>query len=258
MEKWENLQVYKNLPPEEIPARFKDFAQLILANLKGFGFKLKQSKTVKTSYRINEEFEQSIQFDNSSRWAKNQQSIFIFVSIKPLYAEKEQPYRIFEAYQIDSSFKMFYPLTQEFALLAANIIEKINKYLLPFFDRFASSKDIVIQSKQLIDYNTIPNSDQMYIGRDLRRLLYDCAFVRRDKTLFYMLNELALQERNKGIEMANKRNESVSMFLNMIEEVNQQRAEFDDDERYSKKIKLLKEKAVQYIDSLNRKKPGRK
>lgn len=257
MEKWENLQFYKEPPARRNSSTIQRFCSIDLANLKGFGFKLKQSKTVKTSYRINEEFEQSIQFDNSSRWAKNQQSIFIFVSIKPLYAEKEQPYRIFEAYQIDSSFKMFYPLTQEFALLAANIIEKINKYLLPFFDRFASSKDIVIQSKQLIDYKIL-NSDQMYIGRDLRRLLYDCAFVRRDKTLFYMLNELALQERNKGIEMANKRNESVSMFLNMIEEVNQQRAEFDDDERYSKKIKLLKEKAVQYIDSLNRKKPGRK
>jgi hypothetical protein len=257
MEKWENLKVYRNLPPEEIPICFEEFAQLLLAELYAYGFKLKETKTLKKLYRVNEEFEQSIHLDNSNRWAKNQKDVHIYVCIKPLYSDNKQLYRIFEAFQVDSSFKMFYPITQEFKLLTECISEKIQKYLLPFFDRFSTCQKIVNQNKQLGQYYKIPNTDKVVLNFDLRQLLYDCAFRQRDKNLFYKLNSEYLQERTKVYEQFKNDNDYRAIDLELIDGFKRQRQVFDNDDLYDSEITFQDEKTKKYIESLNKQKPSR-
>lgn len=257
MEKWENLKVYRNIPPDEIPTRFKEFAQLIIAAFDSYGFKLKETKTLKKLYRVNDEFEQSIHFDNSSRWAKNQKDIHIYVCIKPLFSDKEQLYRIFEAFQVDTSFKMYYPLTQEFKLLAENIIEKIQKHILPFFDRFSTSEQIVRHCKQLAEYYKIPNTDKAIVNFDLRQLLYECAFLQRDKNLFYKFNAEYLNERIKVYEQFKTDSKYEPINLELINEFKRQKQVFDDNELYRQEINSRNEKAKKYLESINKQKPSR-
>jgi hypothetical protein len=257
MEKWENLKVYRNLPPDEIPTRFKEFAQLILASLEVYGFKLKETKTLKKLYRVNDEFEQSIHFENSSRWAKNQKEIHIYVCIKPLFSDKEQLYRIFEAFQVDTSFKMYYPLTQEFKLLAENIIEKIQNHIIPFFDRFSTSEKIVNHNKQLAEYYKIPNTDKFIMNFDLRQLLYECAFLQRDKHLFYKFNGEYLNERIKLYEQFKSDSKYEPINLELINELKRRQQVFDDNEQYRQEINLLNEKSKKYLEYINKQKPSR-
>jgi hypothetical protein len=252
MEKWENLEVYRKLPPEEVPIRFKEFANIIVNEL--YGFKLKESNTVKKLYLLNDEFELSIQFDNYSRWAKNNMDIKIYVCIKPLYSGKELLYRIFQAFEVDSSFKMFYPLTQEHTLLANSIIQKIKKNILPFFEMFYTSKKIITQHKQLREYYKIPNSDTIPLNIELRRLIYECAFRQRDKELFYQLNAEYLAERS----MVQKRLKEDDAFHQINHELIQyfekQQQIFDNNDLFIKEIELQNEKSREYIESLTKRK----
>jgi hypothetical protein len=250
MEKWENLKVYRNLPPDEVPKRFKEFAQLIMVNLEGYGFKLTETKTLKKLYRINSEFEQSIHFDNSSRWAANQKDIGVYIGVKPLYADKEQSFRIFEAFQIDPSFKRSYPLTREFRLLAENITEKIQKHILPFLDSFSTSEKIVRQSRQLIEHNKTLNTD-------LQQLLYECAFLQRDKSLFGQLNAEYLNERIKIHGQFNHDSKYALMNLKLINRFKRRQQIFDDNELYRQEIISLNEKSKKYLDFINKHKPIR-
>lgn len=255
MDKWENLKVYRNLSPDEIPACFKEFSWLVLAALECDGFKLKETKTLKKLFRHNNEFEQSIHFDNSSRWAKNQKDIQIWICIKPLYSDKEQLFRIFEAYQVDKSFKMSYPLTQEYKLLAENMVEKIQKHILSFFDRFSSSEKIVKQSKQLAEYYEIPNTNKSILNSDLRKLIYECAFLQRDKRLFYKLNNEYLIERTGVHEQVQKDRDYELINLELINGFKRKLEVFDNSELYREEIHSLNEKAKKYLESINKQKP---
>ena len=250
MENWENLKVYRNLSPEEVPVRFKEFAHLIFEALEGHGFRLKETKTLKKLYTINDEFEQSIHFDNSSRWAKNKKDLHIYVCIKPLYSDKEQLYRIFEAFQIDASFKMFYPLTQEYRLLAESLTKKIEKHILPFFDEFSSSEKIVRNCKELVSYNDFPATVKSPFNPDLQQLLYECSFMQRNKSLFYKLNNEFLMERMEVYEQL--KNDSVSESINegLINGLRRQLQVFDNETLYEQEIDARHEKASKYVKSL--------
>lgn len=118
MEKWEDLEVYRLLDPNDIPKEFKAFAENITANLSGYGFKLKQSKTVKQLFRITGDLVQSVFVENTNPYVKNQKEIKISVSIKPLFTDNlNAPYHLFDVWKFNKAFKMGYVLSQHSTML---------------------------------------------------------------------------------------------------------------------------------------------
>jgi hypothetical protein len=152
---------------------------------------------------------------------------------------------------------MFYPLTQEYKLLAENINEKTQKHIFPFFDRFSTSEKIVRQSNQLAEYYKIPNTDKAIVNFDLRQLLYECAFLQRDKSLFYKFNTEYLNERMKVYEQFKNDFKYEPINLELINGFKRQQQIFDDNELYIQEINSLNEKSKKYLESIYKQKPSR-
>ncbi len=184
MEKWEDLKIYRNLPPEEIPTCFKEFAHFICDKLSPDGFRLKESKSEKRLFRFNADFEQTIYFENTSR-VKNQKEVRIYVSIKPLFTDKpDMLWRIFQGFEVTPTFKMDYPLTKEYLLLAAHLLERIQQYILPFFDQYATVDQVVTHHQKLLTHYKLPHDGSIPENATALRLIYESAFRCRNKDVF--------------------------------------------------------------------------
>jgi len=257
MEKWEDLKIYKNLPPEEIPTRFKEFARFICEKLKPHGFRLKESKTEKRLFRFNGNFEQSIYFDNSSR-LKNQKDVRIYVYIKPLFTDNPLFYRsIFQGFEVNPDFTMSYPLTKEYMLLADHLAERIEKHVLPFFDKYSTFDKVVSQYQQLLSHYKNPYDGSISMNWVAVRLIYDCAFRVRNKEIFTTCHLKYLQEEQKNYEQCKNDPRLGQLYLDGIEKLHLTKRLFDDDDLHKQEVERQNERAFVYVSSFDKKKHSR-
>lgn len=245
MDSWKKLEVYRPLLSREIAGSFKKFANSIADKLRADNFKLKETKTVKKFYRFNNTIEQAIYFET----LKSKTDFVIKIAVKPLFSDPDVPYWILEAFELSPDFKMTYPLTQEYLLLAEHLAEKINDHLLPFFDKYQSFEKIVFQHEELLKYYNMTYGENNPGILPADHLIYDSAFRVRNIDLFnkyhtkFLSRELEIAERFKndektGFEIA----ESVKR-LNHLKEI------ILSDERYSQEIKIQNEKSKEYAET---------
>lgn len=250
MTHWKKLEVYRPLQAEEISPSFKKFAHYIADELLKENFKLKESKTVKKFYRFTEDFEQAIYFETLS----SRTDFRIKIAIKPLFSDPAIPYWILEAFEISAGFKMTYPLTQEFLLLAEYLVEETRKSLIPFFDQYDSCQKVVLHHQDLLKHYRTKNSDIIpeFVSADL--LFYDSSFKVRDAALFnqshakFLKRELSVYERFKDDLAAGKE------ISDRIETFKQFQLIFNDDKLYQQEIDKLHQKSVDYLNTFQKKK----
>lgn len=250
MTHWKKLEVYRPLQAEEISPSFKKFAHYIADGLLKENFKLKESKTVKKFYRFTEDFEQAIYFETLG----SKTDFRIKIAIKPLFSDPSIPYWILEAFEISAGFKMTYPLTQEYLLLAGHLTEEISKSLIPFFDSYDSYQKVVLHHQELFKHYRTKNSETIpeFVSADL--LFYDSSFKVRDAALFnqshakFLNRELSVYERFKDDLAVGKE------ILARIEAFKQVKLIFNDDKRYQQEIEKLNQKSVDYLNSFQKKK----
>lgn len=179
MSRWTELKVYKNLPPNEIPKAFKTLTKHIVNGLAKYGFRLKESKTQKKIYRITEDFEQGIFLQNTAR-EKNRNYFDIYLMLNPLYSiDFQVDYLLEQLWRMDKDFKMNYPISQEFELLAEHLLELFERKVVPFFDEFSTTRQVVS------GYEKLP-LDIPFFGL---KLIYESAFRERDEALFLEYNQ---------------------------------------------------------------------
>ncbi len=234
--KWQDLKVYRNLPPKLVPLSFKLFAHYITEKL-GSDFKLKESKTRKHFiYKSSEFYEISIYFDNGSPYEKNQTRIEVSIYCRMKY--KENGYFLSELYRMNDTFKMSYPLTKEFLLLADFLIDKIQKNIIDFLDKTLTENDVIKNRKELKKY--FPEKFYYEIG--LRNLLFECAFLTRNKSVFNEICSEKIEEEKQQIIRHSKE----EPFINFIKELEDLKKVFDDDILYEKEMQRRKELAKNY------------
>lgn len=254
MHKWEDLKVYRNLLPEEIPNTFKEFGRQVVDRLNPWGFNLKESRTEKRLFRFVGDFEQGIYFDNSSR-VKNQKDFRIHISIKPFFTETPHiPYWIFQAFQIDSAFKMSYPLTQEYSLLSNHITDKIEKLIIPFFEKYSTVDLILSQHRMLLNHYKLPYDGSIPPNSSVEKLIYDCSFRARSKDLFQKYHSKYLQERQIQFQQLKNHPEYGPRMLKEIEGLEAARQAFDNDELFDQEIKKQNERILAYKAQIAKKK----
>ncbi len=257
MKRWEDLEIYRNLPPEEIPKRFKEFAHFISEQLSPAGFRLKESKTQKRLFRFHDDLEQAIYFDNGSRWEKNQNNIRIYISIKPLFTDTpDNTYWIFEGFQIAPAFQMSYPLTQEYLLLAAHLVERIKQYILPFFDKYATVDKVVNHYQQLLAHYKIPQDGFIPPNGIAEKLIYECAFRNRNRRVFIEFHSKYLQEW-QAYQAEFKNHPAYRQdTLAYIEKLNTIKQILEEEDLYKQELERQNERAITYVSSFDKKKPA--
>ncbi|MBS9773680.1 MAG: hypothetical protein KGV59_00765 [Tenacibaculum sp.] len=236
MNKWQDLKVYRNLPPKLVPLSFKLFAHYISEKL-GDNFRLKESKTRKHFiYKSSELYEISIYFDNGSPYEKNQTSIKVSIFCRMKY--KENGYFLSELYEMDNTFKMSYPLTKEFLLLADFLIDKIEKNIINFLDKILTPNDVIENREELKKY--FPKEYHYKIG--LRNLLFESAFLTRNKSVFSEICSEKIEEYKQQII----RHSKDEPFINFIKKLENLKNVFDNDNLYEKEMQRRKELAKNY------------
>ena len=257
MEKWEDLKIYRNLPPEEIPTCFKEFAHFICDKLSPDGFRLKESKSEKRLFRFNADFEQTIYFENTSR-VKNQKEVRIYVSIKPLFTDKPDiPWWLFQGFEIAPAFKMSYPLTKEYLLLAAHLLERIQQYILPFFDQYATVDQVVAHHQKLLTHYKLPHDGSIPENATALRLIYESAFRVRNKDVFTRCYMKYLQQTQEAYAQFKDDPTLGPLYLNDLEDLKTTKRFFDDDVLYKQEIERQDGRALEYVASFDKKKAGR-
>lgn len=248
MEKWEDLKVYRLLDPNDIPKEFKAFAENITSNLSVYGFKLKQSKTVKHIFRITDDLVQSIFIQNTNPYVKNQKEIKISVSIKPLFTDNlTAPYYLFDVWKLNKAFKMGYVMSQHNALLEIHLTDLFIKHLLPFLANFLDSKSVCKNHKIILEYDNG--------GSAVSDLIFECAFKNRDNKIFIPLINSRIEQNEKDF-MKWKNNPEYSDFYNNILERNRFLREANkDDKLFALEMSRQKLNEKNCLNKLKIKKP---
>lgn len=141
---WEELKVYRPLKKEELKESYKKFTSIIAENLSYFGFKLVGRRLIKKS---NDLFH-IIHLDTRGSWTGLSDSFKTEIAITSIY-DKEvfvKNYELTGSRSMESlipNLRNYYRITEEYPLLADFITRKIIDYILPYFDKYSSSKQIL-------------------------------------------------------------------------------------------------------------------
>lgn len=141
---WEDLKVYRPLRKEDLKKSYKSFIKIIAENLSHLGFKLIGRRLIKKS----EDLFHVIHLDTRGSWMGVSDSFKIEIALTSLY-DKEvfvKNYELTGSKSIEyiiPNMKDYCRITQEYPLLADFITRKIIEYVLPYFDKYSSSRQIL-------------------------------------------------------------------------------------------------------------------
>lgn len=142
--KWEDLKVYRPLTKEELKPAYKDFTQIVAANLQSFGFHLVGRKLVMLS---NDLFH-IIHLDTRGSWMglseyfKTEISL-VAVCDKSPFIRKWELVGAKKIEELAVGIRDNYRITKEYPLLANFLTEKIIEHVLPYFDRYDTSLKVL-------------------------------------------------------------------------------------------------------------------
>ncbi|WP_142685420.1 hypothetical protein [Chitinophaga polysaccharea] len=142
--RWEDLKVYRPLSKEELKPAYKDFTQIMAANLKQFGFHLVGRKLVTLS---NDLFH-IIHLDTRGSWMglseyfKTEISLVAVCDKSPFIRKWEQN-GAKKIEELAIGIRDNYRITKEYPLLANFLTEKIIEHVLPYFDKYDTSLKVL-------------------------------------------------------------------------------------------------------------------
>lgn len=154
--KWEDLTVYKTLQKEDLNVAKKEIECIILNNLQPYGFSKYQRKLIRKS----EDLLHIIHLDTRGSWMGASRSLKTEISLVSIYdteifidgCELTARKRIQD---LIPSIKNYHQITLEYKLFADFISRQLIEFIIPYFDKYKNSKDILSNSRKFkIDETT--------------------------------------------------------------------------------------------------------
>ncbi|RED22499.1 hypothetical protein BD847_3129 [Flavobacterium cutihirudinis] len=147
---WQDLKFYKPIDKTELSNAKKSIENIIAEKLAPFGFKKLGRKLIRKSNDIIH----IIHLDSRGSWSGSSNSMqteFAIVSIydTDILVENFEPISSSYIQHLKPELKNFYQITQEFNLFSEYLGQKIVEIILPYFDRYMSSKDVLEKNIQI-------------------------------------------------------------------------------------------------------------
>jgi hypothetical protein len=142
--KWEDLKVYRPIEKTELTNAKKIIESIISNRLELYGFR----KIGKKLIRKSNDLIHLIFLDSRGSWSGASNSLKIQVAIVSIYdldilVNNYEPISNTFIENLKPDLKNYYQITQEYELFAQYISTKIEEIILPYFDKYTSSNDII-------------------------------------------------------------------------------------------------------------------
>lgn len=207
--KWEDLKVYKTINKDELKLAKKEIEKIVFSNLSHFGFKKYRRELIRSS---NDIFH-IIQLDTRGSWMGASMSLKTKIGIVSIYdtdffINNDELTGCKKLEQIIPTIKNYYQITQEYELFADFISRKLVEDIIPYFNQFENSKDILLKSENFKVDNLTEVSE-----RNQNLVLY-CRLANHQ-------NEEVLDILEKKIQLAIRLNqqEKVTCIESLIKEI---------------------------------------
>jgi len=171
---FEQIKVFKSLPKEQWKPAYNALNKSIGLKLKEYGFKKKDRK----HYRLTNDLLEVIDIDNRGSWSGAKEDIEIRIGLVPYcwqgltneyYLVGSKPIE-----EIDKTIRNHFRISKEYLILADYLAERIIKNVLPFFEKYNSTKKITSQP-YIFPYHTkcggndIKNSHLLILFSELKQ-----------------------------------------------------------------------------------------
>ncbi len=142
--KWEDLKVSRSIEKIELTNAKKIIESIISNRLEPYGFR----KIGKKLIRKSNDLIHLIFLDSRGSWSGVSNSLKIQVAIVSIYdvdilVNNYEPISNTFIENLKPDLKNYYQITQEYELFAQFISTKIEEIILPYFDKYTSSSDII-------------------------------------------------------------------------------------------------------------------
>lgn len=147
---WEDLKFYKTIEKAELNDAKKSIENIIANNLAPFGFKKFGRKLVRKSNDLIH----IIHLDSRGSWTGSSNSLKTELAIVSIYdtdifLKNFEPISGSYIEHLKPQLKNFYQITKEFNLFAEYLSKKIIEIILPHFDKYLSSRDVIDKGIQI-------------------------------------------------------------------------------------------------------------
>lgn len=148
--KWEDLKVYRVLNKEDLKLAKKEIENLVAERLLPFGFKKYGRKLIRRS----DDLFHIIHLDSRGSWMGASTSLQTEIQIVSIY-DVDVMVKGYETgpktyiQDIIPKIKNYYQITQEYELFAEFISENLIQYVIPYFNQFSNSKDVLRKTSKL-------------------------------------------------------------------------------------------------------------
>lgn len=211
---WEDLKVYRPLIKEDLKTAYKDFTKIVAENLLQDGFESRGRKLIRQSNDLLH----IVHLDSRGSWMGTSDSFKTEISICSVYDTDTFVFN----YELTASRKIedfvpkirnHYRITQEYSLLADFLTRKIREYILPYFSKFQTSKDVLNNRKMFkldnLSEITERNSNLILFCELTNKIDIDSSVILRNR-----ISKL------KNIVSATPSIENAEFLLNLIHEKN--------------------------------------
>jgi hypothetical protein len=145
---WEDLKVYRPLKKEDLKTAYKDFTKIVAENLLNVGFESRGRKLIRQSNDLLH----IIHLDTRGSWMGTSDSFKTEISICSVFDTDTfiLNYELTATKKIEElvpKIRNHYRITQEYTLLADFMARKMREYILPYFSKFQTSKDVLNNRK---------------------------------------------------------------------------------------------------------------
>ena len=141
---WEDLKFYKPLEKKELSNAKKSIETIVAEKLLPNGFKKNGRKLIRKSNDLIH----IIHLDSRGSWQGSSNTLkteFAIVSIfdTDILVDNFEPISSSYIQNLEPKLKNYYQITQEFNLFAEYLSNKIIEIILPYFDKYQNSKDVI-------------------------------------------------------------------------------------------------------------------
>ncbi len=147
---WEDLKFYKPLQKEELNDAKKSIENIIAERLTPFGFR----KFGKKLIRKSDDLVHIIHLDSRGSWQGASNSLKTEIAIVSIYdtdilLENFEPISGCYIQNLEPKLRNYYQITKEFNDFAEFLSKKIIEIVLPHFDKYLNSKDVLNKGIQI-------------------------------------------------------------------------------------------------------------
>ena len=141
---WEDLKFYKPIEKAELSEAKKSIENIIAERLASHGFK----KLGKKLIRKSNDLIHIIHLDTRGSWMGSSKSLKIEIAIVSIFdtdilVDNFEPISGSYIQDLEPKLKNYYQITKEYNLFAEFLSRKIIDIVLPYFDKYSNSKDVL-------------------------------------------------------------------------------------------------------------------